>query len=720
MAEDKKEPKAAKKTAATTKKTTAKKAPSAKKTTAKKETATTKKKATAKKETAITKKSPAAKKTTAKKETATTKKKTTAKKETATTKKSPAAKKTTAKKETATTKKVPAAIESLEKASSKTTKDIVETKTVTPKAEKKSPTVFDWDAFESEEIDSYSAAERTRLNDMYDGTLTQIEEKSLIQGLVIAITKKEVVININYKSEGVVPKNEFRYNPDLAIGDTVDLYIENMEDKTGQLVVSHKTARTHLAWIRVNEVLESGEIITGYVKCRTKGGLIVDVFGIEAFLPGSQIDVKPIRDYDLFVGKNMEFKVVKINKEFKNVVVSHKALIEAEIEEQKKLIMSGLEKGQVLEGIVKNITSYGVFIDLGGVDGLVHITDLSWGRVNHPEELVTLDEKIKVVILDFDDNKKRIALGLKQLSEHPWDSLNKDLKIGDKVKGNVVVIADYGAFIEIAPGVEGLVHVSEMSWSQHLRTANDFLKVNDKVEAVVLTLDKEERKMSLGIKQLIPDPWENIDKKYPIESKHTSKVRNFTNFGVFVELEEGIDGLVHISDLSWDKKFKHPSEFCNVGDELDVVVLELDPENRRLSLGHKQLQENPWDVYETVFTMNSSHDGTVIKLKDKAGIVSMEYGVEAYCPAKHMKKEDGSYVAEEEKTQFVVLEFNKESKKILVSHTKVWGEVEAKKAKSNASKTSRVVRTINDSREKTTLGDLEALSSLKDKMDKGK
>jgi len=716
MAEDKKEPKAAKKPAATTKKTTAKKAPAAKKTTAKKETAAKKapaaKKTPSKKET-VAKKAPAAKKTTAKKETIAKKapaaKKTTAKKETVA-KKAPAAKKTTAKKETAST----------EKATSKTIEEVVETKTVAPKEEKKVPTVFDWDAFEAEETDSYSAAERTRLNDMYDGTLTQIEEKSLIQGLVIAITKKEVVININYKSEGVVPKNEFRYNPDLAIGDSVDLYIENMEDKTGQLVVSHKTARTHLAWIRVNEVLGSGEIITGYVKCRTKGGLIVDVFGIEAFLPGSQIDVKPIRDYDQFVGKNMEFKVVKINKEFKNVVVSHKALIEAEIEEQKKQIMSGLEKGQVLEGIVKNITSYGVFIDLGGVDGLIHITDLSWGRVNHPEELVTLDEKIKVVILDFDDNKKRIALGLKQLSEHPWDSLNKDFKIGDKVKGNVVVIADYGAFIEIAPGVEGLVHVSEMSWSQHLRTANDFLKVNDEVEAVVLTLDKEERKMSLGIKQLIPDPWENIDKKYPIESKHTSKVRNFTNFGVFVELEEGIDGLIHISDLSWDKKFKHPSEFCNVGDELDVVVLELDAENRRLSLGHKQLQENPWDVYESVFTMNSSHEGTVIKLKDKAGIVSMEYGVEAYCPAKHMKKEDGSYVAEEEKTQFVVLEFNKESKKILVSHTKVWGEVEAKKAKSNASKTSRAVRSINDSREKTTLGDLEALSALKDKMDKGK
>jgi len=722
MAEDKKEPKAAKKTAATTKKTTVKKAPAAKKTTAKKETVAKKapaaKKTTAKKET-VAKKAPAAKKTTAKKETVAKKapaaKKITAKKETVA-KKAPAAKKTTEKKETVATDN----LEAPEKATSKTIEDVVETKTIAPKADKKVPTVFDWDAFEAEETDSYSAAERTRLNDMYDGTLTQIEEKSLIQGLVIAITKKEVVININYKSEGVVPKNEFRYNQDLAIGDSVDLYIENMEDKTGQLVVSHKTARTHLAWIRVNEVLGSGEIITGYVKCRTKGGLIVDVFGIEAFLPGSQIDVKPIRDYDQFVGKNMEFKVVKINKEFKNVVVSHKALIEAEIEEQKKQIMSGLEKGQVLEGIVKNITSYGVFIDLGGVDGLIHITDLSWGRVNHPEELVTLDEKIKVVILDFDDNKKRIALGLKQLSEHPWDSLNKDLKIGDKVKGNVVVIADYGAFIEIAPGVEGLVHVSEMSWSQHLRTANDFLKVSDQVEAVVLTLDKEERKMSLGIKQLIPDPWENIDKKYPIESKHISKVRNFTNFGVFVELEEGIDGLIHISDLSWDKKFKHPSEFCNVGDELDVVVLELDAENRRLSLGHKQLQENPWEVYETVFTMNSSHEGTVIKLKDKAGIVSMEYGVEAYCPAKHMKKEDGSYVGEEEKTQFVVLEFNKESKKILVSHTKVWGEVEAKKAKSNASKTSRAVRSINDSREKTTLGDLEALSALKDKMDKGK
>ena len=598
----------------------------------------------------------------------------------------------------------------------------------TPKAEKaevkevveNTPVEFDWDAFEAEERDTYTSEERKKLNDKYDGTLTQVEEKSLIQGSVIAITKKEVVININYKSEGVVPKNEFRYNADLKIGDTVDVYIENMEDKTGQLVVSHKTARTHLAWIRVNEVLESGEIITGFVKCRTKGGLIVDVFGIEAFLPGSQIDVKPIRDYDQYVGKNMEFKVVKINKEFKNVVVSHKALIEAEIEEQKKQIMSGLEKGQVLEGIVKNITSYGVFIDLGGVDGLIHITDLSWGRVNHPEELVQLDEKIKVVILDFDDDKKRIALGLKQLSDHPWDAMEADLKIGDKVKGKVVVLADYGAFVEIAPGVEGLVHVSEMSWSQHLRTAGDFLKVGDEVETVVLTLDKEERKMSLGIKQLIPDPWADIDKKYPVESTHKSKVRNFTNFGVFVEMEEGVDGLIHISDLSWDKKFKHPSEFCAVGDELEVVVLELDAENRRLTLGHKQLQENPWDVYETLFALDSVHEGTVVKLKDKAGIVSMAYGVEAYCPAKHMKKEDGNYIANDEKAEFKILEFNKDGKKILISHTKVWGEVEARKVKSKSTKTRKAVQNINDASEKTTLGDLDALAALKDKMDKAK
>ena len=698
---------------------------------AKKSTATAKKLTTTKKSTTAAKKTTtAAKKTTAKKTTTATKKTAAA----STKKTETAAKKTTATKKTATAaskKAAPAKAVVEDKVTAKKVEEVAEVQVeekATPKAEKaevkevfeNTPVEFDWDAFEAEERDTYTSEERKKLNDMYDGTLTQVEEKSLIQGSVIAITKKEVVININYKSEGVVPKNEFRYNADLKIGDTVDVYIENMEDKTGQLVVSHKTARTHLAWIRVNEVLESGEIITGFVKCRTKGGLIVDVFGIEAFLPGSQIDVKPIRDYDQYVGKNMEFKVVKINKEFKNVVVSHKALIEAEIEEQKKQIMSGLEKGQVLEGIVKNITSYGVFIDLGGVDGLIHITDLSWGRVNHPEELVQLDEKIKVVILDFDDDKKRIALGLKQLSDHPWDAMEADLKIGDKVKGKVVVLADYGAFVEIAPGVEGLVHVSEMSWSQHLRTAGDFLKVGDEVETVVLTLDKEERKMSLGIKQLIPDPWADIDKKYPVESTHKSKVRNFTNFGVFVEMEEGVDGLIHISDLSWDKKFKHPSEFCAVGDELEVVVLELDAENRRLTLGHKQLQETPWDVYETLFALDSVHEGTVVKLKDKAGIVSMAYGVEAYCPAKHMKKEDGSYIANDEKAEFKILEFNKDGKKILISHTKVWGEVEARKVKSKSTKTRKAVQNINDASEKTTLGDLDALAALKDKMDKAK
>ena len=586
-------------------------------------------------------------------------------------------------------------------------------------AENVSPEDFDWEAFESD-LDTYSKEERKELNDIYDVTLTQIEEKQLITGFVIAINKKEVVININYKSEGIVPNNEFRYNPDLKIGDEVDLYIDNMEDKTGQLVVSHKIARTHRAWQRVNEILVTGEIVTGFVKCRTKGGLIVDIFGLEAFLPGSQIDVKPIRDYDQFVGKNMEFKVVKINHEFKNVVVSHKALIEAEIEEQKKQIMSGLEKGQVLEGTVKNITSYGVFIDLGGVDGLIHITDLSWGRVNHPEEIVTLDQKINVVILDFDDNKKRIALGLKQLNEHPWENLDTNINVGDTVKGKVVVLADYGAFVEIAAGVEGLVHVSEMSWSQHLRTANDFLKVGDEIEAVVITLDRDERKMSLGIKQLMPDPWENIETKYPVASKHTSKVRNFTNFGVFVEVEEGIDGLIHISDLSWEKKFKHPSEFCAVGDELEIIVLELDKENRRLSLGYKQLEENPWDVYETLFELGSEHDGTVAKLKDKAGIISLPYGIESYCPAKHMKKEDGLDLAVDEKAKFKVIEFNKDSKKILVSHTKVWGEVEEKKAKAKTSSTSRAVKNLNNASEKTTLGDLGALADLKKEMDKKK
>ena len=478
---------------------------------------------------------------------------------------------------------------------------------------------FDWYAYENE---GHTEAEVEKLNNIYDSSLNSIEEKEVIDGIVIALTQKEVVVNVNYKSEGVIAINEFRYNPDLKIGDSVEVFVEQLEDKYGQLVLSHRTARTHRAWQRVNDVLKTGEVITGFVKCRTKGGLIVDVFGIEAFLPGSQIDVKPIRDYDQFVGKNMEFKVVKINHEFRNVVVSHKALIEAELEEQKKQIIGGLEKGQVLEGTVKNITSYGVFIDLGGVDGLIHITDLSWGRVNHPEEIVTLDEKINVVILDFDDNKKRIALGLKQLQSHPWDALDDKMNVGDKLKGKVVVIADYGAFIEIAPGVEGLIHVSEMSWSQHLRSAQDFMTVGDEVEAVILTLDREERKMSLGIKQNMPDPWADIDQKYPVESKHKAIVRNFTNFGVFVELEEGVDGLIHISDLSWQKKIKHPSEFCKVGDEMEVVVLELDRDNRRIALGHKQLESNPWDEFEAAFSEGSVHEGTIIEdKKDKAAVV---------------------------------------------------------------------------------------------------
>ena len=673
-----------------------------------------KKSTTAAKKTTTSKKT-AAKSTSAKK---TTEKKTTAKKTTTSTKKTTAAKKAApvAVETTSVVQEAPfdeKAVDVVENISN----DVAQSSS--KDVEKAPVKEFDWDAFESD-LDTYSKDERKKLNDIYDVTLTQIEEKELIKGIVIAINKKEVVININYKSEGIVPKNEFRYNPDLKIGDEVDLYIESMEDKTGQLVVSHKIARTHRAWQRVNEILVSGEIVTGFVKCRTKGGLIVDVFGLESFLPGSQIDVKPIRDYDQYVGKNMEFKVVKINHEFKNVVVSHKALIEAEIEEQKKQIMSGLEKGQVLEGTVKNITSYGVFIDLGGVDGLVHITDLSWGRVNHPEEVVTLDEKIKVVILDFDDNKKRIALGLKQLNEHPWENLDPKVNVGDKVKGKVVVLADYGAFVEIATGVEGLVHVSEMSWSQHLRTANDFLKVGDEVEAVILTLDREERKMSLGIKQLMPDPWENIETKYPVGSKHSSKVRNFTNFGVFVEVEEGIDGLIHISDLSWEKKFKHPSEFCAVGDELEIIVLELDKESRRLSLGYKQLEENPWDVYETLFELGSEHEGTVAKMKDKAGIISLPYGVESYCPAKHMKKEDGSDLSLDDKASFKVIEFNKDSKKILVSHTKVWGQAEDKKKKAKSKSTSRAVKNLNEAAEKTTLGDLGALADLKKEMDKKK
>jgi small subunit ribosomal protein S1 len=576
---------------------------------------------------------------------------------------------------------------------------------------------FDWDALD---LDGYSKAEKAEYADKYEATLTSINEKEVMKGTVVAITKKEVVINIGYKSEGVVAINEFRYNPDLKVGDEVVVYVESQEDKNGQLVVSHRTARMHHAWERVNEVLRTGEVITGYVKCRTKGGLIVDVFGIEAFLPGSQIDVKPIRDYDIYVGKNMEFKVVKINQEFKNVVVSHKALIEAELEEQKKQIISGLEKGQVLEGTVKNITSYGVFIDLGGVDGLIHITDLSWGRVNHPEEILELDQKLNVVILDFDDDKKRIALGLKQLQPHPWDALDEKLSVGDKVKGKVVVLADYGAFVEIAAGVEGLIHVSEMSWSQHLRTAQDFLSIGDEVEAVILTLDREERKMSLGIKQLMPDPWAEIEGRYPVESKHRAKVRNFTNFGVFVELEEGVDGLIHISDLSWQKKIKHPSEFCKVGDEMEVVVLEIDKENRRISLGHKQLEENPWDVFETIFGEGSVHQGTIIDQKDKSGVVSLPYGVEAICPAKHMKKEDGSNAKVEEQLDFKVIEFNKEAKKIVVSHVRTYEEGEDKpttSSKGGGKSTSKSVQDINRNTEKSTLGDLDALAALKDKME---
>jgi small subunit ribosomal protein S1 len=593
---------------------------------------------------------------------------------------------------------------------------------------------FDWEALN---LDGYTLIERSELSDQYEKTLTLINEKEVIKGTVAIITKKEVIVNIGYKSEGIIASNEFRYNPDLKVGDLVDIYVECQEDKTGQLVVSHRTARMHSAWLRVNDVLRTGEIITGFVKCRTKGGLIVDVFGIEAFLPGSQIDVKPIRDYDVYVGKNMEFKVVKINEEFRNVVVSHKALIEAEIEEQKKQIISGLEKGQVLEGIVKNITSYGVFIDLGGVDGLIHITDLSWGRVTHPEELLQLDQKINVVILDFDDEKKRIALGLKQLQPHPWDALDAAINVGDKITGKVVVMADYGAFIEIAAGVEGLIHVSDMSWSQHLRSAQDFLKIGDSVEALVLTLDREERKMSLGIKQLMPDPWEAIESKYAVDTKHNAKVRNFTNFGVFVELEEGVDGLIHISDLSWQKKVKHPSEFCKVNEEMNVVVLEIDRENRRISLGHKQLEENPWNIFESTFAEGSIHQGTIIEMKDKSGIVSLPYGVEGICPAKHMKKENGNAAALEDVLDFKVIEFNKESKKIVVSHTRIFedGKDQVKEAspstatkpvkttKASAkqeapSSTEKAVKANNKNSEKSTLGDLDALSALKEKMEK--
>ena len=582
---------------------------------------------------------------------------------------------------------------------------------------------FDWNSIGKKQ-DNYSAEEKAKLDDLYGQKLSSITDLQIIEGVVVAKNNREVVVNIGYKSDGVVPLSEFRYNPDLKIGDKIEVFIDQAEDLQGQLVLSHKKARAGKSWDRVNDALNTDEIIKGFVKCRTKGGLIVDVFGIEAFLPGSQIDVKPIRDYDVYVGKTMEFKVVKINNEFKNVVVSHKALIEAEIETQKRDIISKLEKGQVLEGVVKNITSYGVFIDLGGVDGLIHITDLSWGRINHPEEIVKLDEKINVVILDFDDDKKRIALGLKQLSAHPWEALNADVKVGDKVKGKVVVLADYGAFVEIAPGVEGLIHVSEMSWSQHLRSAQEFLKVGDEVEAVVLTLDREERKMSLGVKQLTPDPWNMIIDKYAKGSKHTGTVRNFTNFGVFVELEEGVDGLVHISDLSWSKKIKHPSEFCKVGDKMDVTVLEIDGENRRLSLGHKQLEDNPWDVFETVFTIDSVHSGTITSINDKGATVNLTYGVEGFCPSRHLNKADGTTAKVEDVMDFKVIEFSKESKRIVVSHARLHEEVKeevrkvekaTKAAESDEAK--KAVKKVKDSQEKTTLGDISALSDLKDKMD---
>ncbi len=583
---------------------------------------------------------------------------------------------------------------------------------------------FDWEAYAKGETKGDKT--REELTKTYDESLNTVRDKDVIEGTIIALNKREAVVNIGYKSDGIIPVSEFRYNPDIKVGDTVEVFIENQEDKKGQLILSHRKARAARSWDRINEALEKDEVIKGYIKCRTKGGMIVDVFGIEAFLPGSQIDVKPIRDYDIFVGKTMEFKVVKINQEFKNVVVSHKALIEAELEQQKREIIAKLEKGQVLEGSVKNITSYGVFIDLGGVDGLIHITDLSWGRVSHPEEVVQLDQKLNVVILDFDDEKKRIALGLKQLQPHPWDALDPNLKVGDKVKGKVVVMADYGAFVEIAPGVEGLIHVSEMSWSQHLRSAQDFMKVGDEIEAVILTLDREDRKMSLGIKQLKNDPWENIETKYPVGSKHTAKVRNFTNFGVFVEIEEGVDGLIHISDLSWTKKVKHPSEFTQIGADIDVQVLEIDKDNRRLSLGHKQLEENPWDVFETVFTVGSIHEGTIIEMVEKGAVIALPYGVEGFATPKHLVKEDGSRAQVDEKLNFKVIEFNKDSKRIILSHSRIF-EDEQKGERAEAPKKQggnrrggnrRAEETpaLNAPLEKTTLGDLEALAELKQKL----
>ena len=577
---------------------------------------------------------------------------------------------------------------------------------------------FNWDEFENGTSANVSKEE---LDKAYDETLNKVSEHQVTEGTVISVDKKEVIVNIGYKSDGIIQASEFRYNPNLKVGDKVEVYVENQEDRKGQLILSHKKARLSKSWDRVNAALENEEVIQGFIKCRTKGGMIVDVFGIEAFLPGSQIDVHPIRDYDQFVNKTMEFKVVKINQEFRNVVVSHKALIEEEIEAQKREIISKLEKGQILEGTVKNITSYGVFVDLGGVDGLIHITDLSWGRVDDPHKVVELDQKINVVILDFDDEKKRIALGLKQLTPHPWDALDANLKVGDHVKGKVVVIADYGAFVEIAPGVEGLIHVSEMSWSQHLRSAQEFLHVGDEVEAVILTLDREERKMSLGIKQLKEDPWETIEVKYPVGSKHTAKVRNFTNFGIFVELEEGVDGLIHISDLSWTKKVKHPSEFTQVGADIDVVVLEIDKDNRRLSLGHKQLEENPWDTYETIYTPGSVHMGKITEMMDKGAVITLNEGGEGFATPKHLVKEDGSQAQLGEELEFKVIEFVKETKRIILSHSRTFEDVKEEPKKAPRKKTAKKeeTATINNVAASTTLGDIDALAALKAKMEKG-
>ena len=579
---------------------------------------------------------------------------------------------------------------------------------------------FNWDEFENGVA---AGVNKEELDKAYDETLNKVADHQVVDGKVISVDKKEVVVNIGYKSDGIIPASEFRYNPDLKIGDVVEVYVESAEDKKGQLILSHKKARLSKSWDRVNTALENEEVVQGYIKCRTKGGMIVDVFGIEAFLPGSQIDVHPIRDYDQFVGKTMEFKIVKINQEFRNVVVSHKALIEQELEAQKKEIIGKLEKGQILEGTVKNITTYGVFVDLGGVDGLIHITDLSWGRVDDPHKVVELDQKINVVILDFDDEKKRIALGLKQLTPHPWDALDADLKVGDHVKGKVVVIADYGAFVEIQPGVEGLIHVSEMSWSQHLRSAQEFLKVGEEVEAVILTLDRDERKMSLGIKQLREDPWESIENKYPVGSKHTAKVRNFTNFGVFVELEEGVDGLIHISDLSWTKKVKHPSEFTKVGEPIEVIVLDIDKENRRLSLGHKQLEDNPWDAFEEKYTVGSIHEGKIIELLEKGAVVSLEENVEGFATPKHLVKEDGSQAANGETLPFKVIEFNKDSKRIILSHSRTFEDPQREEKKAAAKKTRAAKKDdtpkIENVAASTTLGDIDALAQLKAQMEEG-